>query len=48
MSDIICDNTAVESVPTLAFMEGNDNDNPMKTCGEQTPLDIDKINLIDI
>ena len=48
LSDIICDNTAVKEVPTLAFLEGHDLDNPMKTCGEHNRLDIDSINLIDI
>ena len=48
MSDIICDNTAVTSVPTLAFLEGDDNGNPMKKCGEHTPLNLDNINLINV
>ena len=48
LSDIICDNTAVKEVPTLAFLEGHDLDNPMKTCGQHNRLDIGSINLVDI
>ena len=47
MSDIICDNTNVESVPTLAFLEVFEQ-NPLKMCGQHTPLDIDNINVIDV
>ena len=48
ISDIICDNTAITSVPTLAFLEHDVLTNPLKTCGEHTPLDLNNINLINV
>ena len=47
ISDIICDNTVVQSVPTLAFLEQSES-NLLVTCGEHTPLNLEKINLIDV
>ena len=48
ISDIICDNTAIISVPTFAFLEQNPITNPLIDCGDHTPLDLNKINLIDL
>ena len=48
LSDIICNNTLVEKVHTLAFLVDHSCNNPLKKCGKPTLLNFDNINLIDV